>query len=97
VARAPTITPARSRWGGWPTTIGSSPEREAAFDLFENTYYKAGEVTRDEMASVLKAPTIAIRLDPRLAEVWGRERLELPVDGLSEALDAAGRRFDCPR
>ncbi len=71
--------------------------RPAAFELFENTYYKADDIAPAEMALLLRAPLLTIRLDPRLAAMWSLPALDFPLAGLAEALAREPRRFDCPR
>jgi hypothetical protein len=72
-------------------------ERSASFDLFSNAYYLDDDVSAAEMGALVKAPALIVKLDPRLATMWGRAELALPLDGLAEILDADPRRFDCPR
>lgn len=72
-------------------------ERPAAFELFENTYYKADDITAAEMGRLLRSPLLTIRLDPRLAAMWSLPALEFPLAGLAETIEREPRRLDCPR
>lgn len=77
--------------------IPGRPERAAMFDLFSNSYFKEGAVTHEEMAAILGAETLTIRLGATLRQAWGREELILPVEGLRETLDRDRARFGCGR
>lgn len=75
---------------------GMAP-RVVEFDLFSHVYYKRGDLTAAEMAAMLRAPRLTVRLDAKLSNMWSRPDLALPLNGLAAAIESDARRFDCPR
>lgn len=71
--------------------------RLMTFVLFENTYYSATEIKREDMAALLRASRLTVHFEAKLASPWGIEDLTLPLDGLREALDQDKKRFTCAR
>lgn len=71
--------------------------RLMTFVLFENTYYSATEIKRDDMALILRASRLTVHFEAKLVGPWGIEDLNLPIDGLRDALDQNKKRFTCAR
>lgn len=76
--------------------IAGRGEHQARFELTENTYYGAEDISPDGLAAMAEAGAIRLKLDPRLAEIWGVDALDLPMDGLRQAIESRQRRLDCP-
>jgi hypothetical protein len=76
--------------------VRGGAEQPARFELTENTYYAADDISPEGLAAISEAGLLTLKLDPRLAEIWGIDRLDLPTSGLREAIERQRRRFDCP-
>ncbi len=70
---------------------------EGPFKLFEATHYGQRPFSPEEARAILSADAIEVRLDPRVAALWRKPGITLPLDGLGALLDRERRRVTCAR